>query len=782
MNRLDAGTMGGAFEQAPLKVDHLLHPWSEILRVLTGGNPLRPVQELAVHEAHILETRQHLVVSAPTNSGKSLVGHLVLLDAVLRGRRAVLLEPLRALAQEQSDTLTDLMAELSQQGFARAPKVRLSTGEYRPDGELPTAAPPEEGEIIVATPERLDAILRDPKNAAWASTIGAVVVDEAHLLRDPRRGPTLELLVASMLSVTPPARVALLSATVGEPVRLREWLKPCQIIVSSDRTLLRKQVWQLASDEDPDEVIANELGAVLCEPSAAAIVFVYRRSSADALATGLSRVLSISVLAYHSGQSASEHARIRSQFLIGACRCLVATTALGMGVNLPATHVFIRDATFFGFGRLRVDELLQILGRAGRGDRGGSGAVLVRSSDAWTGEDLARALREEAVPPLRSSFETVVTQGRPGTPDETDGAALAAASLVATCLVRAGEDGLDAAAISALLANTLGGRALVSRIDGALRWLIDPSRVIAFRGEGGCFQLTTLGKIGVKSMLPLPYLGGVGQLVRDLIFLDTQAKLLWRWSSLDHLILVSLLSDRAPKLRRFSEELAGQIDGWFESRPTTEKSLLFAEWIMGTAEGSKADELFGSLGIADRRPSLPGSNVARKKAYSAMLAAIILDERSRGAPLSEIERRWGVSGLEGLEETWRDTALWLLSGHAALFEVRAFYYHLYEQCGATATQIRDIKRALEQISGHAYDLLEQLKYCSPLGPMLRAIRSSLRGTQGAMIGTGTIRKLESSGITSMAQIARMDLGALVKAGTPKRFAKQIHAYSRRRLR
>jgi hypothetical protein len=40
---------------------------------------------------------------------------------------------------------------------------------------------------------------------------------------------------------------------------------------------------------------------------------------------------------------------------------------------------------------------------------------------------------------------------------------------------------------------------------------------------------------------------------------------------------ISLLSDRAPKLRRFSEELADQIDGWFESRPTTEKSLLSPE-------------------------------------------------------------------------------------------------------------------------------------------------------------------------------------------------------------
>jgi len=77
--------------------------------------------------------------------------------------------------------------------------------------------------------------------------------------------------------------------------------------------------------------------------------------------------------------------------------------------------------------------------------------------------------------------------------------------------------------------------------------------------------------------------------------------------------------------------------------------------------------------------------------------------------------------------------------------------------------------------------MEQLKYCSPLGPLLRAIRSSLGGIHGPMIGTGTIKKLENSGIKSMTQITQMDLTALVEMGIPKRFANQIHAYSRRQL-
>ncbi|MBK6427803.1 MAG: DEAD/DEAH box helicase [Blastocatellia bacterium] len=92
---------------------------------LTRGRSPRPVQQAAVFEARILESRSHLVVCSPTNSGKSLIGYLILLDAVRLGRRAVLLEPLRALAQEQADALTELLSTLPQDVVAQRPKIRI---------------------------------------------------------------------------------------------------------------------------------------------------------------------------------------------------------------------------------------------------------------------------------------------------------------------------------------------------------------------------------------------------------------------------------------------------------------------------------------------------------------------------------------------------------------------------------------------------------------------------------------------------------------------------------
>jgi superfamily II DNA/RNA helicase len=784
MKRLDAGTVSATPPSSSvagvLPVDQR---WAAIIGTLCRMRPLRPAQLQAIAQHGILESRQNVVICAPPNSGKSLIGHLLLLDAVLRGRRAILLEPLRALAQEQADELTELVALLPAGTLSKPPRVSISTGDYRLEGELPDGAPPKEGEIIVATPERLDAIVRNPGNAEWMSSVGAIVIDEAHLLSDPRRGPTLELLVASMLSMPAPPRIALLSATVGDPERLREWLAPCQLITSTARTALNREVWELDEADTPDEVLASAIRDALMEPDSAIVVFVYRRQAADVLAQELEASLGIPVNSYHSGQSANQRMRNRSEFQSGGCRCLVSTTALAMGVNLPATHIFVRDSTFFGFGKLRVDELLQILGRAGRGERRGCGVVLLRSGDDWDADELANLLLTESLPPLRSSFEVPAKSYGNRSPTREDPRDIAAAGLIASCLARAGDVGVPKVQIAKLIGNTLGAPSLATRVDSSLRWLTEPSHAIAFSTEQQQFRLTALGQAGVRSMLPLNYLAGLGRLLRDLISLDTDARFLHRWSALDHLVLASVLSDRAPKLRRFSEALVSQIDGWHENLPVDEKSLLFAEWIMGAAGVSKVDELFGSLGIPLGPKHLITADSARKRAYVAMLAAIVLDERARAVPLADIERRWGLTALEGTDESWRDSTLWLIAGHANLLDVRAFYHHLREHCAATPEQVKATKQTLARMRSQAYDLLEGLKYCSPLGAILRGIRSIVGTTaNGPLAGLATIRKLEAAGISNLAQIRTLSVDALVQVGLQKRYAKQIRAYIDRRMR
>lgn len=789
MRRVDAGTSGA---QPPatipswdeLKLDD---PWPGVVKALGTGRAPRPLQAEALLKHDVLGSRRNLLVSAPTNSGKSLVGTLVLLQAVGRGRRAVLLEPLRALAQEKAEELENASPRLSALLGCRL-AVRLSTGDYRLEDETLADPPPSEGEIIVATPERMESILRKPEHATWLSTIGAVCVDEAHLVGAPRRGPVLEYLITSLLCAPTPPRLALLSATFGGATRALDWLAPCDLISSSLREPpLTREVFDLSRDEDASQVVCDFVAATLAgDEEASVLVFVYQTRSAERLAEKLRERLAEAgaALAYHSRMPRALRERVRGAFTDGECRCVVATTALALGVNLPATHVVIRDTTFPGSGRLSVADLVQMTGRAGRGDRAGHAVVIVRPADGWEADELAASLREERVPPLVSAFERNYADQRAGR-DRTDDLNSSGWALVAAHLARHPDGGLTQEGLETFFARSLGGMKLAQEVRTALGWLADPSRALAHRKEDGRYILTTLGRAATRATLPPKVAAGYAGLLRDLLTIDPGDTLLSGWRPLDHLITLELLSDASPFFRPYGAKLAGQLRGWMETPREENASLLYREWIAGEPETSRAAELLGSLGLTRlgprKRSDKSDGGWAHNAAHLALLRAIIIYERGAGTSIEDLARRWSLTDLEGVEERWRDNLLWLLSGVAQILELPCFYYHLREECGAGRERVKRVKLILRRMRTQTFELREHLKYCSPLGSLLRSMRRTLHTKgNGQQVGAGTIRCLEAAGVRSLADLARLKPEDLVGLGVRRDFAMQIQHYVRRR--
>jgi hypothetical protein len=165
-----------------------------------------------------------------------------------------------------------------------------------------------------------------------------------------------------------------------------------------------------------------------------------------------------------------------------------------------------------------------------------------------------------------------------------------------------------------------------------------------------------------------------------------------------------------------------------------------------------------------------------------MLSAAVMHQRANGVSITDLETRWSVSGLAGIEENWRDTMLWLVSGINNLFEIRAFYHHLRDHCEADVDQIKDVKRYMRDIRYQGYELLERIKHCSPLGGILRGLQTLYADRDGQTAGIGTVRRLESAGIESMRQVASMSVSDLVQIGVQRRYALQIRRYVERRLR
>lgn len=770
MQFIDIGSIGTAANPSQPWISLGLPPTLEAAaRVLSEAAGARPVQAQAAAQGVFL-ARRNVLVTAPTNSGKTLVGLLVLCEALARGQRAVLLAPLRALAQEKADDLKAKQARLAR-ALGVPVRVVLSTGDYRLEGET-FADPAPGGELLIATPERLESILRLANAEAWLAGVGAVCVDEAHLLGDPQRGPTLEYLLTSLLTAPKPPRLALLSATLGEPQALAHWLRPCDVITVRERTPpLEKLLRDLGEGEDANAAAAHWLHGELQEPAACALVFIHQARQTATTAATLGKLLGplagpAGAQSYHAQMPPAQRRQVRELLEQGATRVVVTTSALALGVNLPATHVVVRDLTYPGARSPGVAEILQMAGRAGRGDRAGRALVLKRSSDRWQLEELTQALRQEALPPLTSTLAAGAQHAR------SPAQAPAAAQAVATQLLRAGEAGRTTDELRTFFDHSFGGSAIAGQVRPSLAWLTQ--QLLGFTDESSARQrLTRLGEATVRSVLPLPVGAGFGRLLRDLLSLDEDAQTLGRWTPLDFLIVLELLSERGPSLRRYSAELAELVPAWCEGRPQ-QVPMLFRRWLRGAKGHSGAAEVLGSLGVEPRERVADRDEWARQRGLVATFNAIVLHERAMGRPVKDLERQFGVSNLEGVEERWRDNMIWLLGGAGRLLDVRCFFFHLKQDCEAKDERIRGVKQSLARMRWLALELTEQLKYASPLGGLLLAMKR--RGQRG--VGVESIRKLESLGVSRPDHLATMGLDGLVAAGVRRSIAKKLLAHTR----
>lgn len=169
---------------------------------------LRPAQEKAVRKG-LLEGK-NLLVCTPTASGKTLIAELACFKAVFEGKgKAIYIVPLKALASEKYNDF--------RRKYGKKAKIALSIGDSdSSDSHLANY------DVIITTSEKLDSLIRH--RIPWLPEIRVVVVDEVHLLNDAKRGPTLEVIITILKHLLKNAQIIALSATIGNPDELAEWL------------------------------------------------------------------------------------------------------------------------------------------------------------------------------------------------------------------------------------------------------------------------------------------------------------------------------------------------------------------------------------------------------------------------------------------------------------------------------------------------------------------------------------------------------------------------------
>lgn len=175
---------------------------------------LTPIQQKAV-DAGVLDGKS-LLVCAPTASGKTLVATMAIVNMLNnkgdkgKNGKAIYVVPLKALAGEKYNEYRKLCEKTEY-------KVTISTSDIDSESFYLTKY-----DLIILTSEKLDSLLRH--RVAWLSEVKTVIIDEIHLLNDPTRGPTLEIILTLLKTLIKPQIIGL-SATIGNPETLAKWLE-----------------------------------------------------------------------------------------------------------------------------------------------------------------------------------------------------------------------------------------------------------------------------------------------------------------------------------------------------------------------------------------------------------------------------------------------------------------------------------------------------------------------------------------------------------------------------
>lgn len=379
-----------------------------------GIKSLTPPQELAVK--HGLLKGENLVVASPTASGKTFIAEIAMIHCVIHDRKkAVYVAPMRALVSEKYEEFKAAYPFL---------KIAMSIGD------LDSLDPWLSGyDIILMSTEKFDSLIRHGLN--WLGDVGCIVIDEVHMLDDPSRGPTLEILMTKLRRLCKSAQLLALSATIGNAREIAKWLE-AELVESDYRPVkLEKgvtfsgRVYYLENEEELDgassipeirivqdtlerrkqilifygtkrnaessaERISQTVNDALTREERLKLAslseeILHALSKPTAQCEKLAKVVARGVAFHHSGLVNAQRHAIENAFRNNVLKVICSTPTLSLGVNLPAHTVLVRDTSRYSEGsgaeKLSVNEVTQLFGRAGRPkyDKEGRGLLIAKT-------------------------------------------------------------------------------------------------------------------------------------------------------------------------------------------------------------------------------------------------------------------------------------------------------------------------------------------------------------------------------------------------------------------
>jgi len=377
----------------------------QVQRLIQERGFLDPTEPQSRALPLILEGKNVLLL-APTGTGKTEAAFLPIINKIsssprTAGVKALYITPLRALNRDLLERLEWWCKNLDIRLMVRHGDTSLG------ERSAQAAFPPD---ILITTPETLQALLTGKVMRRHLKSLSWIVVDEVHELAGEKRGSQLSVGLERLKRLTDGSpQIIGLSATVGNPQEVASFLvgssARCEVVRVPVAKMLSLEVIYPDAKETDEQLaaklytypqVAARLRVIreLLEKHRSTLIFTNTRSEAEVL-TNRFRVwdANLPIGIHHGSLSKASRIGVERDLKDGKLSAIICTSSLELGIDIGDLDLVIQ----YNSPR-QVSRLIQRVGRSGhRIGATAKGVIITQDSDD-TLEALViaqRAYREE---------------------------------------------------------------------------------------------------------------------------------------------------------------------------------------------------------------------------------------------------------------------------------------------------------------------------------------------------------------------------------------------------